>query len=159
MHEESRPVLTFRAPRLARLYVAVFGLVWCGGVAYALVRTAASDEAPLATALIPVVMLSFGGTFLVRTLRLGVDVHADRLEVRNLWRTERVERAQITDVRVGDGPIGSFGRTAHLLTRDHGLVRLDVVASNLPFGRGRRRLDERVERLRRWPAGDPRVGA
>lgn len=145
--------MRFRPPLLIRLWTVAFGLVWCGFVVVALTRTLGSEEALPATALIPAAMLVLGVTLLTRLLRLGVDVHAEEMVVRNYWRTHRLARSGVEDFRVGDGPSNGPGKVLYALTRDGDMVRPDVLASALSGGRGREKLDRRREQLREWLRG------
>ena len=81
--------------------------------------------------------------------------HADgTLEVRNRFRTRRLQRADVDRVMVGQQ--GGFGspRRLELLLTDGELLPL-VGTETPPLIGGRRRLEAQGEQLRGWVAGTP----
>lgn len=143
--------VVMRQPLWVRLYALVFGTVWCGMVAGGLVAGALRRSPAV---VVPVLMLAFGGTLIYRVYRMGVRTDDGVMVVRNQWRTRVLQRAEIEGFRIGDSAVGIPGvKVVYALLAEGDLLSLDITASMVPLVGSRRRLDERLERLRTWHAG------
>ena len=78
----ARPV-EIRLPYGFRIYIVIFGVVWCGFVVSAVFTV---DSAAV---VIPLLMLAFGGTLVFRMASLAVFADDSGLRVRNYFRTKR----------------------------------------------------------------------
>jgi len=144
--------MEIRPPRLVRAYGAIFTVLWCGGVA-AFAFAAARRHSP--AVVIGVLMFIAGAALGYRLFRLGVTADGDALTVRNNTRTRVLARRDIEGFRIGSPGTGRLptSRAVLVLLRDDTVLTLDVTAA-LPLGnRGRRRVEEQLEQLRRWLGG------
>jgi hypothetical protein len=128
-----------RQPLLLRVWIAGFGVVWCGF----LVAMLANVSAP--TGVVPLLMLAFGATLYIRLFRLAVVANEDGLFVRNGLRTRRFDWSQIEDFR-----IRHYGQSIVVLLRDGGSLGLDVTRRPWLFASGRAQFDACFEGLRAW---------
>jgi hypothetical protein len=137
-----------RQPAALRVYMVVFGVVWCGIAAVATVGAAADGSAAV---VIPLLMLGFGAALVYRFVRLDVVADDMGCVVRNTFVTKRYGRSEIEDFRVQASiPGAPFGKVIVMLLRDGELIPLDV-SKRLWFGdRGRAKLREYVNGLRAW---------
>lgn len=145
------PVLRFGMPLLGRLWMVGFSLVWLGVLVSFVVRGVRDSGPNVAGIALPVAMAVFAGTLAVRMLRSGATAYADELVVRNIWRTRRIPRGEVEDIRVGDLPAGQFGQALHVLTRGGSVFPVDTVTAVLPGGRAR--LAAERDQLRQWREG------
>ena len=130
-----------------RAYVAVFGAVWCGFVAVALVATLIHRPA---IAILPAAMLAFGATLTYRGFRISAVADGDTLTVRNYFATKRLTRSDIEDVRVGRASNQPIGQTVQLLLIGKRILSIDAAARPYLTRRGKRQLAEGQAKLEAW---------
>jgi len=141
-----------RVPLGWRVYVSVFGLVWlalCGSFAVGAFSRGS------ATGIVPVIMLAFGGTLVVRTLTARASSDGKTLKVRNVLSTRTLERAQVDSVRVGR-PTGNpiaLGQVITVLDRQGGFVTIDASMRTAFTARGKDALATQQAELERWIRG------
>ena len=135
-----------RPPLAARIYLAVFGTVWCGICGFGIVAALVGGHA---TALLFVGFLMIGSAIVWRglvTIAAAVD---DTLLVRNQFKTWRIPRSEISTFRVGVGS-GPPGRAVQALLLDGTVVTLDVTRSGMITRRGERLVEHRGALLQQW---------
>lgn len=140
--------IRIRLPRLVRLYVVAFSVVWCGmagsGLAAALAR-----GSPVV--IIAIFMLISEAVLAFRLFRLAVISEQGSLVVRNVWRSRGLPRADVEGFRVGAGPMGQpFMKCLYALLKDETLVSLDVTARPMFIPKSMQRLDRHLQALRTW---------
>jgi len=136
--------LEIRLPYGFRIYIVVFGLVWCGFVVSALV-TAESG-----VVVIPLLMLVFGGTLMFRMANLAVIADDSGLRVRNSFRTRRFTWDEVEDFRIGSPAMMPYGKAVHALLHDGQMIPLDATMGPWFFSRSRAKLEGYVSDLRWW---------
>ena len=147
------PHLKFRLPKFMRAYTLVFGVLWFGVLGVnipAVLRSNGFGATPF--------LLFFGlggGLFLYRMGSMAVTADGDVLILRNFFRTYRFTRQAVEGFRIGRPSMGMpFGRTIHVLLNDETVVTADVFAYGWAgvTQKGRERLQQRLDALRRWLA-------
>jgi apolipoprotein N-acyltransferase len=134
-----------RQPLALRIYIAAFGVFWCGILVTGLIATGAG------IAVFAVPMLAFGMTLCFRLFRLGVDADAAGLMVRNNFRTKRFTWDEIEGFRIGSPQMGMpFGKVIHTLLRDGEIFTLDVTMRPWMIPGARHKLDSYLASLRAW---------
>jgi len=141
-----------RVPLGWRVYVSAFGVVWlalCGSFAVQAFR--AGDL----TGIVPLVMLAFGGTLVVRTFTARATTSGSALVVRNVLSTRTLERAQVDSIRVGkpSGNPFAFGQVLSVLDKQGGIVTIDASTRTAFTDRGKATLAEQREALEKWLRG------
>ena len=138
---------SIRPPRAMRLYVAVFGLFWCGIVFFGFVEALLHRAT---VAIIPGVMLAFGITLTYRLFRVSAIAEDDALTVRNYFTTKRLARSDIEEFRIGRASNQPVGKTIHILLRDKGILAIDAAARPCVTRRGKMHLAQRQASLDTW---------
>ena len=136
--------LEIRLPYGFRIYIVIFGVVWCAFVVSAVFTVDST------AALIPVLMLVFGGTFMFRMANLAVFADDSGLRVRNCFRTRRFSWSEVEDFRIGSPAMMPYGKAVHALLRDGEMIPLEATMGPWFFSRSRRKLDGYVSDLRSW---------
>ena len=139
--------LRIRPPRLARVYVAVFGVAWCGGVGFGFVDALVHRSA---AAVIPAVMLAFGVTLTSRLLLIGAITEDDSLIVRNHFVTRRLARSDIEEFRIGRVANQPINETIHILLRDRRILTIEAAVWPRFTRRGKQRLAQWQADLEMW---------
>ena len=142
--------LTLRLPKPLRIYVAVFMTVWTGFVLAGVVAAVAAETV---AAVIPLVMLVFGGWIGYRLFNLSVVATPQELIIRNYLATRRVAKDQVEGFRVGSPPMGSVGKAIVTLIRDDTVVSMDATARPFRWLGGERQLNRALSDLRDWLTG------
>ena len=139
--------LIIRPPLALRIYMVLFGALWCGLVGVVLVGTLV--DGPSGFALIPLLMLGGGGFIISSNLRMRVVAAGAELRVRNFLEEQRFERATILRFveHTPGGLPAPFGGMVAVLLDGGRLVDLRATMSG-PFGRARRAAN--LSRLQRW---------
>ena len=147
----NRPApVEIRQPRIVRIYLIGFSIVWCGFlvVIIALTHSGAS--------VVPALMLVFGALLFSRLLRLGVVADDTGLLVRNNYRTKHYAWSDVEGFRVGGAMGGAWGKGIYVLLRNGEVVVLEATRRVAGLGRGAERLDGYLAALRAWlPPGGP----
>jgi hypothetical protein len=142
------PRVEIRQPRALRVYIVVFGCIWCAGVIAGIGVTAAALSP---TVFIPLAMLAFAAFFFSRIYRISVVSEGDELVVRNWFTTRRLRRADIEDFRIGSaGPSYPFGKSIYAMLNDGTVLSLDVLARPAFTARSRDRLARALAELKGW---------
>ncbi len=142
--------LEIRLPYGFRIYILIFGIVWCGFVVSALFT------ADSGVVLIPLLMLVFGGTLIFRMANLAVIADDSGLRVRNYFRTKQFTWSEVEDFRIGSPAMMPYGKAVHALLRDGEMIALDATMGPWFFGRSRAKLEGYVSDLRSWLPGELR---
>jgi hypothetical protein len=140
-----------RQPAIARIYVTVFGVFWCGIVGYGAVAAIIARSPGF---VVLGLMFAFGFTLCYRLARLAVFAEGGTVLVRNYWRAVRLARAEIEDVRLGNMPNVPFGHQLYLLTSNGRIMTLDATGRQSAVGRNRQRQEQYLLQLRGW-LGNP----
>jgi hypothetical protein len=129
-------------------YTAAFA-AWCAFLVFFVLNT--RDETVTFT-VVPALMLVFGLTFFVRTLRLSVRTRGDELLVRNTVRTHVLARADIA--RFSIGRYAQRGQQQAYAERRTGRgVRLMALERPLPILARDRDIEPALDRLEAWRTG------
>lgn len=134
----------YRTPLPGRVFVVVFTVGFIGFLGSFLLR----DDATPAAVLIPVAMALLALAACARSLRIGADLFAEQLVVRNFVRTRRIARADVADIRIGAALTEDFEQTIRLVTRDGSTVAVQALNT-----RSQEALEARRDELRAWWAG------
>jgi hypothetical protein len=126
--------LRLRAPLAVRVWLIAFGILWCGLLAWIVVLVA-----PRPAAVIPALILMFGGAFIFRLSAVTAATDGEWLTIRNVYRTWRIPRSGVTGFRLGRDTATPFGYVVFALTDDE-IVSLDVSRTPTRSGRVRRQL-------------------
>lgn len=143
--------MEIRPSLLARAWLLIFFVVWCGLLIAGGIRALRSN--PFPSVLLFVVMLAAGVTLAYRMSRLSVVVgKGDTLVVRNNWRTLRWSSQEVDSFNEARGSNNvPWGRSAQVMLTDRTAVNLDVTQTGLGLTTGNRmRLDDTLEQLRNW---------
>lgn len=87
-----------RTPRVGRIFIVAFGVLWCGFGLFIAVFLALSGT-PFA--LVPLAMVAVGASLGFSYSRLRVLADSDQLVVRNYFRTHRVGGGRIKEFAIG----------------------------------------------------------
>jgi hypothetical protein len=134
-----------RAPVISRAFIVIFGVVWCGFVTLALVAAIGSGSPG---AMIPLIMLCFGATFMTRIFILTVVADQRGLLVRNLFRTRQFGWGQVEDFRIGASSGFRGRKSIYVLLRDGEILPLEV--TNPRFYGPTAKLPGYLDQLRSW---------
>ncbi|MGY1745409.1 hypothetical protein [Blastococcus sp. SYSU D00695] len=138
-------VLDLRPPTATRVLAGTSAVA---AVALAVLVVVAATP-PVFTIVVVAVALGMGGCT-AAVVRTAVRAHRDgALEVRNRFRTHRLDRADLDRVLVRRMAGPGSARRVELLLRDGTTLPL-AATETPPFPGGRRRLDESTEELRHW---------
>jgi hypothetical protein len=140
-----RPV-TLRPLALSRAFIVAFGVVWCGFTALGLAAAIGSGSPG---AVIPLIMLGFGATFMSRLFVMAAVADETGLLVRNLFRTCHFDWGQVEDFRIG-AATGFRGRKSiYVLLRDGEIFPLEVTNPQF-YGSTAAKLPGYLDQLRSW---------
>lgn len=134
---------------VARVWTAVFGTLWCGGIGFGVVKSIIDGPSGLSVMLLG--MLAFGSAIISVNLRMRVVADGDGLHVRNFFREQHHPAASITQIveHTANGmPSALGGRLAVMLTNGR-LLDLNATTSG-PFGGARR--ERQRQQLQDWLA-------
>lgn len=138
--------LRIHQPIAVRVYIGIFGVVWCGFVAAGFVSLA-----PHPDSLILFGMFAFGATLTYRLFRLEAVADDSGLLVRNYYRTRTYKWPEVEDFRLGSPTMGlPIGKVIHVLLANGEIMTLDVTMRPWLLRRGKQKLDGYLRQLRAW---------
>jgi hypothetical protein len=139
--------IEIRQSRLLRAGIIGCAVVWC-----ALLVGVVAVTLPTPTMIVPVLMIAFGVLFMGRLATLSVAADDQDLVVRNVYRTWRLPRQDVSGFRLGRDTATPLGYMIFALT-DAEIVSLDVSRAPTDHGRARVQLAELEAWLGRTASG------
>ena len=126
-----------------RLYLIAFAALWIAIVVLSVLEGSGPGR------LLPLIVGLVGGLWFARILSIAVEVNAEGIVVRNLFRTTRLTWERIDGFRVqrGLGFASPLGRTVSLLLDEGDALTLDATMRSWGFTGGHQQVREMAAKL------------